>query len=272
MYNLPGAAAPAPRGKAAPAEAEIAENSSAPPAAPAASEERGKAPAAETQTAADAAEDFAAASVAEGLTSARTRADQDEDSVARLGTGTLAPSADILGGDEPGSGAEIAQKGSSEGEDVDKAVADERTLTREEEIEEALNCPCIDAMREGPCGNDFIAAYRCFLESDSEPKGMDCVPQFATMQSCMAEHPEEYNLDDDEDPMSLAPAEKRETAHSLAELAEQAENAASDETRKDETESDPLTAEEEVVTPHEVASVRVDTSTQLPPDAPAVRT
>lgn len=84
-----------------------------------------------------------------------------------------------------------------------EAPKSETKLTREEEIEEALNCPCIDAMREGPCGNDFIAAYRCFLESDTEPKGMDCVDKFATMQTCMAEHPEEYNLDDDEKPLQV---------------------------------------------------------------------
>jgi mitochondrial intermembrane space import and assembly protein 40 len=70
-----------------------------------------------------------------------------------------------------------------------------RTMTREEEIEEALACPCIDAMRDGPCGDDFISAYRCFLQSDTEPKGMDCVERFSSMQTCMGEHPEHY-LDD----------------------------------------------------------------------------
>lgn len=80
----------------------------------------------------------------------------------------------------------------------------ERTLTKEEMVEEALNCPCIAAMKDGSCGDAFIAAYRCFLESDTEPKGMDCMDQFTGMQGCMAEHPDEYNLDDDdEDPFSV---------------------------------------------------------------------
>ncbi|CAN8065124.1 unnamed protein product [Agarophyton chilense] len=87
----------------------------------------------------------------------------------------------------------------------------ERPLSKEELIEEALNCPCISSMKEGSCGDSFIDAYKCFLQSETEPKGMDCMDQFKTMQSCLAEHPEEYNLDDDEadDPFAMA-KEKQE--------------------------------------------------------------
>lgn len=74
---------------------------------------------------------------------------------------------------------------------------EKRVLTREEEIEEALACPCLDAMRDGSCGDVFIGAYRCFLESETEPQGMECVDAFGAMQGCMAQHPEEYGLDDD---------------------------------------------------------------------------
>lgn len=77
---------------------------------------------------------------------------------------------------------------------------EERTLTKEELIEEALNCPCIASMKEGSCGQPFLAAYRCFLESETEPKGMDCMDQFKTMQTCIGDHPEEYNFDDENDP------------------------------------------------------------------------
>ena len=72
----------------------------------------------------------------------------------------------------------------------------ERELTKEELVEEALNCPCIATMKEGPCGQEFLSAYKCFLVSEAEPQGMDCVQAFQSMQQCMAEHPEEYNLDD----------------------------------------------------------------------------
>eukprot|EP00188_Purpureofilum_apyrenoidigerum_P006333 Plantae.Rhodophyta-Purpureofilum_apyrenoidigerum.ctg9649.p1 GENE.Plantae.Rhodophyta-Purpureofilum_apyrenoidigerum.ctg9649~~Plantae.Rhodophyta-Purpureofilum_apyrenoidigerum.ctg9649.p1 ORF type:complete len:216 (+),score=59.22 Plantae.Rhodophyta-Purpureofilum_apyrenoidigerum.ctg9649:116-763(+) len=74
-----------------------------------------------------------------------------------------------------------------------------KKAAKEKEIEEALNCPCIDRMKEGPCGAPFLAAYRCFLESDATPKGGDCYDQFVAMHTCIQEHPEEYKLDDDEE-------------------------------------------------------------------------
>ncbi|KAK4526755.1 hypothetical protein GAYE_SCF27MG4672 [Galdieria yellowstonensis] len=82
-----------------------------------------------------------------------------------------------------------------------KAVewSNSETTSKEREIEEALNCPCIQKMKEGSCGEQFIAAYRCFLESETEPKGSDCVEYFSSMQKCMVEHPEEYDLDSDSD-------------------------------------------------------------------------
>ncbi|KAF6004334.1 hypothetical protein CCYA_CCYA02G0784 [Cyanidiococcus yangmingshanensis] len=68
--------------------------------------------------------------------------------------------------------------------------------TKEQMIEDALNCPCIDSLKRGPCGDSFIAAYRCFLESESEPRGSDCYDAFQRMQDCMLAHPDEYHFDD----------------------------------------------------------------------------
>ena len=94
----------------------------------------------------------------------------------------------------------------------------ERELTKEEIIEEALNCPCIASMKEGPCGDPFLSAYRCFLESETEPKGMDCMEQFKDMQSCIADHPEEYNLDDDDENADpFAPKSSADTAEPSSE-------------------------------------------------------
>lgn len=90
------------------------------------------------------------------------------------------------------------------------------TQTKEELIEEALNCPCIASMKEGSCGQPFLAAYRCFLESETEPKGMDCMEQFKSMQACVADHPEEYNLDDDDpdsDPFANASGSENEPSN-----------------------------------------------------------
>lgn len=71
--------------------------------------------------------------------------------------------------------------------------------TKQEIVEEALNCPCIASMKEGSCGTLFTTAYRCFLESETSPKGMDCMDQFKSMQSCIGDHPDEYNFDDEDD-------------------------------------------------------------------------
>ena len=67
-----------------------------------------------------------------------------------------------------------------------------------EEIEEALNCPCIDGMKEGPRGDTFVVAYRCFLESKAEERGSDCLDQFQKMQACFVEHADYYEKKDEE--------------------------------------------------------------------------
>jgi intermembrane space import and assembly protein 40 len=47
-------------------------------------------------------------------------------------------------------------------------------------------------MASGPCGEDFKAAFSCFVYSEEEPKGMDCVEKFKGMQDCFRAHPEIY--------------------------------------------------------------------------------
>lgn len=157
------------------------------------------------QSAVSSEPEISAASVAEPIGAAKSLEDEGNFGLA------LPPSQGEPSSPIPGSEAPVEEANSDSAELADVAAAtskleiadgaeeqgEARALTREEEIEEALNCPCIDAMREGPCGDQFLSAYRCFLESDSEPKGMDCVDRFATMQGCMAEHPDEYGVDED---------------------------------------------------------------------------
>jgi hypothetical protein len=47
-------------------------------------------------------------------------------------------------------------------------------------------------MADGPCGEDFKAAFSCFVYSEAEPKGVDCVEKFKGMQDCFRLHPEIY--------------------------------------------------------------------------------
>ena len=73
-------------------------------------------------------------------------------------------------------------------------------------------------MAHGPCGMQFREAFSCFVFSEQEPKGIDCVEKFKAMQDCFREHPDVYaegmfavllvkpvftvsvELDDDDDP------------------------------------------------------------------------
>ena len=40
------------------------------------------------------------------------------------------------------------------------------------------DCPCLGGMANGPCGEEFKTAFSCFIFSEVEPKGMDCIDKF----------------------------------------------------------------------------------------------
>ncbi|KAH6989137.1 hypothetical protein BKA56DRAFT_629043 [Ilyonectria sp. MPI-CAGE-AT-0026] len=63
------------------------------------------------------------------------------------------------------------------------------------------DCPCLGGMADGPCGEEFKTAFSCFVYSEQEPKGMDCIDKFQGMQECFKKYPEIYGaeLADDED-------------------------------------------------------------------------
>jgi hypothetical protein len=54
------------------------------------------------------------------------------------------------------------------------------------------DCPCLGGMAHGPCGEEFKAAFSCFVYSEQEPKGMECIQKFKGMQDCFRAHPEVY--------------------------------------------------------------------------------
>lgn len=60
------------------------------------------------------------------------------------------------------------------------------------------DCPCLQGMADGPCGEQFKAAFSCFHYSEAEIKGSDCVPQFRDMQICFSKYPEIYGKDDED--------------------------------------------------------------------------
>ncbi|KAI8338570.1 hypothetical protein BC941DRAFT_341287, partial [Chlamydoabsidia padenii] len=74
------------------------------------------------------------------------------------------------------------------------------------------DCPCLGGMAQGPCGEQFKAAFSCFVYSEAEPKGVDCVEKFKNMQDCFREHPDIYGdeIDDDDEDEEETPAETTE--------------------------------------------------------------
>ena len=51
-----------------------------------------------------------------------------------------------------------------------------------------FDCPCLGGMAHGPCGEEFKAAFSCFVYSDQEPKGIECVDKFQCVMLSRAQH------------------------------------------------------------------------------------
>ncbi|KAJ1022542.1 hypothetical protein NDA16_003531 [Ustilago loliicola] len=72
------------------------------------------------------------------------------------------------------------------------------------------DCPCLGGMAHGPCGEQFKLAFSCFVYSEAEPKGIDCVDKFKAMQDCFREHPDVYKDEIEDDEAANAQFEKDE--------------------------------------------------------------
>lgn len=70
------------------------------------------------------------------------------------------------------------------------------------------DCPCLGGMAHGPCGEEFKAAFSCFVYSEEEPKGIDCVEKFKSMQDCFRKYPEIYKEEIEDDERAEAELEK----------------------------------------------------------------
>lgn len=90
------------------------------------------------------------------------------------------------------------QEGEAEGEEQGQAAA-----FNPETGEINWDCPCLGGMAHGPCGEEFKAAFACFVYSETEPKGIDCISKFEGMRTCFKQHPEHYKeeLYDDDEPV-----------------------------------------------------------------------
>ncbi|KAK5996918.1 Mitochondrial intermembrane space import and assembly protein 40 [Cladobotryum mycophilum] len=81
--------------------------------------------------------------------------------------------------------------------------------------EEAVSL--LGGMAHGPCGEEFKTAFSCFVYSEEEPKGMDCIEKFQGMQECFRQYPEIYGseLEDTESDEPTETAGLAEPAQSV---------------------------------------------------------
>ncbi|CAI4044370.1 hypothetical protein SKDZ_11G0230 [Saccharomyces kudriavzevii ZP591] len=103
------------------------------------------------------------------------------------------------------------------------------------------DCPCLGGMAHGPCGEEFKSAFSCFIYSEVEPKGIDCVEKFQHMQDCFRRHPEHYaeqlkETSEDEESEDKAKANTIESAPNVSNAKENAEKKA----EKSDVKKEPL--------------------------------
>jgi intermembrane space import and assembly protein 40 len=74
-------------------------------------------------------------------------------------------------------GGHQVQEGEEELEGLEEE-ADQQGAFNPETGEINWDCPCLGGMAHGPCGEEFKAAFSCFVYSNEEPKGVECIEKF----------------------------------------------------------------------------------------------
>lgn len=151
----------------------------------------------------DSADESEAASVLDELTSRRSREAQKNHEVAAAHASAGLDQEPIAAG----GAAELEEEAAGEG------------AFNPETGEINWDCPCLGGMAHGPCGPQFREAFSCFVFSNEEPKGMDCIEKFQGMRDCFQDHPDVYKdeLMEDEELDRELEAEKQELVGQIAE-------------------------------------------------------
>lgn len=126
--------------------------------------------------------------------------------------------------EETTSDSEVTKVSSDEGSD-EEAPPNQSAAYNPETGEINWDCPCLGGMAEGPCGDEFKEAFACFVYSETEPKGIDCIEKFQDMRSCFRKYPEHYKdelFEDEEadvgEPESIQAVEAVEPEHAVEAL------------------------------------------------------
>lgn len=111
--------------------------------------------------------------------------------------------------------------------------AEQQGAFNEETGEINWDCPCLGGMAHGPCGEQFRAAFSCFVYSKEEPKGVECIDHFKTMQNCFREHPDVYGSELDDEEVAEVQAEEDRAQAQAARAKESEAPATAQESGKD---------------------------------------
>lgn len=106
------------------------------------------------------------------LDSIKPKIREQKESESKSKSTTPAPSDDAQQQHQPAS--EAALKSPEELEEE----AGQEAAFNPETGEINWDCPCLGGMAHGPCGEEFKAAFSCFVYSTEEPKGIDCIEKF----------------------------------------------------------------------------------------------
>ncbi|CAH0057590.1 unnamed protein product [Clonostachys solani] len=140
------------------------------------------------------------------------------------------------------------------------------------------DCPCLGGMAHGPCGEEFKTAFSCFVFSETDPKGMDCIDKFQGMQTCFKQYPEIYGAEltddgDDDDVDTATPADaplNTEGAPTAQAETKETPIETSTSTQTPAAEAAPTTPKEEVK-PEAKKEPKVETKKEEAPPAPSPR-
>jgi len=98
--------------------------------------------------------------------------------------------------------------------------AQQQGAFNEETGEINWDCPCLGGMAYGVCGEQFRAAFSCFVYSKEDPKGVDCIEHFKAMQNCFREHPDIYGAELDDEELQVDGDEQQGAPAAAAQSAE----------------------------------------------------
>ncbi|GMM34093.1 Mia40 protein [Saccharomycopsis crataegensis] len=99
---------------------------------------------------------------------------------------------------------EVSEESQTVNEDNSEEPQEQAAAYNPETGEINWDCPCLGGMANGPCGEEFKEAFSCFVYSEAEPKGIDCIEKFKHMQDCFRKYPEVYAEELREDEVPIA--------------------------------------------------------------------